>query len=93
MRAFLQEPIQGIVLETFGAGNAPKKPELLKAFQQASQRGLVIVNVTQCTKGTVSSEIYETGRALAAVGIISGRDMTTEVKLIHPPRSDFRTLH
>ncbi|EGF99792.1 uncharacterized protein MELLADRAFT_40047, partial [Melampsora larici-populina 98AG31] len=81
VRAFLQPPLQGIVLETFGAGNAPKKLELLQAFKEASDRGVVIVNVTQCTKGTVSSDIYETGRALAANGIVSGRDMTTECAL------------
>ncbi|KAH9814417.1 asparaginase-domain-containing protein [Melampsora americana] len=81
VRAFLQPPLQGIVLETFGAGNAPKKPQLLQAFKEASDRGVVIVNVTQCTKGTVSSDIYETGRALAANGIVGGRDMTTECAL------------
>lgn len=81
VRAFLQPPLQGIVLETFGAGNAPKKPQLLQAFKEASDRGVVIVNVTQCTKGTVSSDIYETGRALVANGIVGGRDMTTECAL------------
>ncbi|KAG0143989.1 hypothetical protein CROQUDRAFT_134634 [Cronartium quercuum f. sp. fusiforme G11] len=81
VRAFLQPPIQGIVLETFGSGNAPQRPQLLQGFKEASERGVVIVNVTQCTKGTVSSDIYETGRALAEVGIVGGRDMTTECAL------------
>ncbi|MBW0482057.1 hypothetical protein O181_021772 [Austropuccinia psidii MF-1] len=81
VRAFLASPIQGIVLETFGAGNAPRKPELLKAFKEAADRGVVILNVTQCAKGTVSSDLYETGRTLAEVGIIGGRDMTTECAL------------
>ncbi|POW13389.1 hypothetical protein PSTT_03759, partial [Puccinia striiformis] len=81
VRAFLASPIQGIVLETFGSGNAPRKPELLKAFKEAADRGVVIVNVTQCVVGTVSSDIYETGRALAEVGITGGRDMTTECAL------------
>jgi len=81
VRAFLAPPIQGVVLETFGSGNAPRKPELLKAFKEAADRGVVIVNVTQCVVGTVASDIYETGRALAEVGIIGGRDMTTECAL------------
>ncbi|KAA1066326.1 hypothetical protein PGT21_028535 [Puccinia graminis f. sp. tritici] len=81
VRAFLAPPIQGIVLETFGSGNAPRKPALLQAFKEAADRGVVIVNVTQCVVGTVSSDIYETGRALAAVGITGGRDMTTECAL------------
>lgn len=53
------------MLETFGAGNAPKREELLLAFQEASEKGIVIVNVTQCQRGSVASEIYETGRALS----------------------------
>ncbi|WAR57340.1 hypothetical protein PtB15_8B387 [Puccinia triticina] len=81
VRAFLAPPIQGIVLETFGSGNAPRKPALLEAFKEAADRGVVIVNVTQCVVGTVSSDIYETGRALAEVGITGGRDMTTECAL------------
>lgn len=81
VRAFLAPPIQGIVLETFGSGNAPRKPELLQVFKQAADRGVIIVNVTQCAIGTVSSDIYETGRALAEVGITGGRDMTTECAL------------
>ncbi|CAH7686459.1 L-asparaginase [Phakopsora pachyrhizi] len=81
VRAFLASPIKGIALETFGAGNAPRKPEFLKAFSEASARGVIIVNVTQCFQGTVSDETYATGRALARAGIISGRDMTTECAL------------
>lgn len=79
IRAFLAHPIEGIVLESFGAGNAPQTPALLNAFREAAARGVVIVNVSQCAKGTVASEIYEAGRALAAAGVVGGRDMTTEV--------------
>lgn len=66
VRAFLEaDGIKGVVLETFGAGNAPKREELLSAFREASARGIVIVNITQCQRGSVASEIYETGRALS----------------------------
>ncbi|GAA6007005.1 hypothetical protein JCM11491_001474 [Sporobolomyces phaffii] len=81
VRAFLGSDIRGVVLETYGAGNAPRREELLSAFRDAADRGVVIVNVTQCSQGRVASEIYETGRALARVGIVSGVDMTTECAL------------
>jgi lysophospholipase len=49
VRAFLMPPIQGIVLETYGAGNAPNnRPELLHALREATDRGIVIVNCSQC---------------------------------------------
>lgn len=81
VRAFLHEPIRGIVLETFGAGNAPNnRPEILEALSQAVQRGVVIVNCTQCLKGTVS-DLYATGRALHDAGVLPGHDMTTEAAL------------
>ncbi|BGP30505.1 hypothetical protein JCM10296v2_002260 [Rhodotorula toruloides] len=80
--AFLQpSSIRGVVLESYGAGNAPRRPELLDAFKQANERGVVIVNVSQCEVGSVAPDIYETGRALAAVGIVGGGDMTTECAL------------
>lgn len=81
VRAFLHEPIRGIVLETFGAGNAPNnRPEILKALSEAVQRGVVIVNCTQCLKGTVS-DLYATGKALHDAGVLPGHDMTTEAAL------------
>lgn len=81
VRAFLQEPIRGIVLETFGAGNAPNnRPEILKALSEAVARGVVIVNCTQCLKGTVS-DLYATGKALHDAGVLPGHDMTTEAAL------------
>jgi len=53
VRNFLQEPLKGCVLETYGAGNAPdNRPELLAELREASDRGVVIVNITQCWKGT-----------------------------------------
>ncbi|GAA6055365.1 hypothetical protein JCM3770_001073 [Rhodotorula araucariae] len=83
VRAFLSSSggVRGVVLETYGAGNAPRREGLLSAFRDATERGVVIVNVTQCPTGAVASDIYATGRALAAVGIVGGADMTTECAL------------
>jgi lysophospholipase len=68
------------VLETFGAGNAPQRADLMEALKEACDRGVVIVAVSQCAKGSVS-DAYQTGRTLQAVGVASGGDMTTEVSL------------
>ncbi|KAL5533266.1 hypothetical protein ACEPAF_5042 [Sanghuangporus sanghuang] len=79
VRAFLIPPIQGVVLETFGAGNAPQRRDLMEVLREASDR-CVVVAITQCSKGTVS-DAYETGRALLDIGIVPGGDMTPECAL------------
>ncbi|KAG5667218.1 hypothetical protein PVAND_015209 [Polypedilum vanderplanki] len=72
---FLKAPIQGAVIESFGAGNMPKlRTGLMKAIASASDRGLIIINVSSCLKGGVE-QLYETGD-LKAYGVISGQDMT-----------------
>ncbi|RUP47079.1 Asparaginase/glutaminase [Jimgerdemannia flammicorona] len=79
IRAFLAPPIQGIVLETYGAGNAPSaRLDLIAALEEASARGVIIVNCTQCKKGLVTDS-YATGKVLHNAGIIPGADMTPEV--------------
>ncbi|XP_047390089.1 60 kDa lysophospholipase isoform X3 [Sciurus carolinensis] len=80
VRAFLQPPLKGVVMETFGSGNGPTKPELLQELRAAAERGLVIVNCTHCLQGTVTAD-YASGMALAGAGIISGFDMTSEAAL------------
>lgn len=70
--------LRGVVLETYGSGNAPQKEWFLSGLKKAVQRGVVIVNVTQCVSGTVSMERYKTGHKLQEIGVISGRDLTTE---------------
>ena len=75
-------PVKGMVLETFGAGNAPDdKPEILEALADAVHRGIVIVNITQCNAGSAVSG-YAVGYALSSTGVISGRDMTMECALM-----------
>lgn len=78
---FLQPPIRGLILETYGSGNAPEDPKLISALKTANDRGVVLVNCTQCLKGTVNMEDYATGAALAKAGVISGFDMTLEAAL------------
>lgn len=62
VKAFLQPPIEGIVLETYGSGNAPdKREDLLEELRKAAQRQVVILNCTQCLRGSVKT-VYATGQ-------------------------------
>lgn len=79
IKALLASPTCGVVLEVFGAGNAPNRPDLLEALREACARGVVIVAISQCAKGAVTVA-YETGRMLQDCGVVSGSDMTPEVK-------------
>jgi lysophospholipase len=81
VQRFCSPPTQGIVLHTYGAGNGPDQDaDLLRVIKEATDRGIVIVNVTQCSQGGVEA-VYATGSALMAVGVISGHDMTVEAAL------------
>lgn len=73
--------LKGIVLETFGAGNAPTEAWLLEALRGAVNRGIHIVNVTQCSGGRVLMGRYETSDALLKIPLIDGRDITTEAAI------------
>ncbi|XP_069416126.1 60 kDa lysophospholipase isoform X8 [Ovis canadensis] len=80
VRAFLQPPMKGVVIETFGSGNGPTKPDLLQELRAAAERGLVIVNCTLCLQGAVTSD-YGAGVALSGAGTVPGFDMTSEAAL------------
>lgn len=73
--------LKGIIFRTFGAGNAPQEQWLVDALTDATKAGKVIVNVTQCSTGSVKMKLYETGRQLLQSGIVSGRDITVESAL------------
>ena len=73
--------IKGIVLKTFGAGNASTAQWFTDAIREAVDRGIVIVNVTQCVNGGVHTKRYVSGDRLAATGVISGHDMTSEAAI------------
>lgn len=66
--------MDGIVLQSFGAGNMPQRRDVLAILKTASERGCIIVNCTQCKAGYVNRD-YECGRQLYECGVISGHDM------------------
>lgn len=73
--------IKGIVLKTYGAGNTPSHPWFIERIREAVNRGVVIVNVTQCVNGGVNCSLYETGSTILSAGVISGYDMTSEAAI------------
>ncbi len=75
------EGLRGVVLETFGSGNAPMTEWFIEALKEAIAKGVLIVNVTQCHSGRVDMTRYETGHILDEIGVICGYDMTTEAAL------------
>ncbi|MFV0238098.1 MAG: asparaginase [Flavobacteriales bacterium] len=82
VEAILNIPnIKGIILETFGAGNAPTEKWFLNLIEKAILRGIIIVNVTQCLAGRVIQGKYEASSHLKKIGVISSEDMTTESAL------------
>lgn len=79
LRSMLSAPgLRAVVLETFGAGNAPTSEWFIRVLHEAIQRGVIILNITQCGGGRVSMELYETGLRLQKAGVLCGYDMTTE---------------
>lgn len=75
------EGLRGVILETFGSGNAPTNDEFLGAVRELVDKGLIVVNVTQCHAGRVDMDAYATGIALKNIGVISGEDSTIEAAL------------
>jgi len=73
--------IKGVVLKTYGAGNSPSEEWFTKSITKAIERGIVILNVTQCVNGSVNSNLYDTGNTLAQAGVISGHDITSEAAI------------
>lgn len=72
--------IRGVVLKTFGAGNAPTAPWFAEAVREAVERGTVVVSVTQCVNGAVHRR-YAAGDALIAAGAVAGHDITSEAAI------------
>lgn len=73
--------LKGIILETYGSGNAPTEDWLIQILKKAIKSGLYIINVTQCSGGSVSMGQYETSTQLKKIGVISGKDITTEAAI------------
>ena len=92
--------LKGVVLETYGSGNAPTETWFTDALKDAIARGIHIVNVTQCSGGSVNMGRYETSTLLKELGIISGNDITTEAAITklmyllgqHIPQNEFKNV-
>lgn len=76
-----QKNLRGLVLETYGSGNAPTAPQFIKSLGNAIKKGMIVINVSQCSGGSVEQGRYETSVQLNKIGVISGKDMTTESAL------------
>jgi len=87
VRHMLEAPeLRSIVIRTYGSGNAPHQPWLMQLLRQAVNRGVTIVNISQCAAGTVEMARYDNGYQLKNAGVISGHDATVEstiTKLMH----------
>jgi len=80
------EGLRGLIMETFGSGNAPTYQWFLDDMKQFIDSGGIILNVTQCHGGSVEMGLYETSRQMLAAGVVSGKDITSEAsvtKLMH----------
>lgn len=87
VRHVLEAPhLRGIIMRTYGSGNAPQQPWLMKLLTETTERGIVIINITQCATGPVEMARYSGGFLLQNAGVISGYDATVEcaiTKLMH----------
>ena len=94
------EGLRGVVLETYGSGNAPTEDWFVRLLKEAVNKGIYIVNVTQCASGSVIMGHYETSVELENIGIISGNDITTETALAklmyllgqNIPKNEFKSI-
>jgi L-asparaginase len=78
--------LRGLIIETFGSGNAPTYKWFIDELKYFINKGGIIFNVTQCHGGSVEMGLYETSREMSAAGVVSGKDITSEAsvtKLMH----------
>ncbi len=78
--------LRGIVMRTYGSGNAPQHAWFKELLAQAIERGIIVVNISQCVSGSVAMERYDTGYHLLKMGVVSGGNSTVEAavtKLMH----------
>lgn len=82
LQSILNTPnLEGVILETYGAGNTTTEKWFLELMKQTIKKGLPIINVTQCSGGSVNMGQYETSSKLKTIGLISGKDITTEAAI------------
>lgn len=78
--------LRAVILKTYGSGNAPQSPWLVKHLKTAIESGIVVVNITQCPEGSVEMHRYDTGLQLLQIGVLNGYDSTNEAmvtKMMH----------
>ncbi|MFT5750097.1 MAG: L-asparaginase, partial [Ancylomarina sp.] len=75
------EGLRAVVMETYGAGNAPTDKWFVDSINGAINRGIIVYNVTQCPSGSVDMGLYETSVELLKIGVVSGHDITTEAAI------------
>lgn len=73
--------LKGIILETYGAGNCTTEKWFINLLEKAIKKGIHIINITQCSGGSVIMGHYETSEQLIKIGVISGKDITTEAAI------------
>lgn len=82
VRSILNIPgLKGVVLKTYGVGNSPSNPWLFECIREAVDKGVLIVNISQCSNGKVTPMKYSAGVGLAKAGTISGQDLTSEAAI------------
>jgi L-asparaginase len=81
VKNIIQQPVNALILLSYGVGNAPQNKALLAQLVQAQENGVIVVNCTQCFRGTVNMTGYANGHLLQDTGLISGGDMTPEATL------------
>lgn len=82
VKSITQANVKGIVLEAFGAGNTSTSPWFIDCLKAAVDNGKIIVDISQCSGGSVLLGFYETSRKLQQLGVISGFDMTFEATVV-----------
>ncbi|SFN52272.1 L-asparaginase [Bizionia echini] len=82
LEGILHNPhLKGVVLETYGAGNASTEDWFVQLIKDTIKKGIQVINVTQCSGGSVNMGQYETSSQLKTIGVISGKDITTEAAI------------
>jgi L-asparaginase len=77
----IRQPVKALIIRSYGVGNAPQDPDLLSCLAKAHQEGIIVINSSQCLKGTVNMDGYATGSSLYGCGVIGAKDMTLEATL------------
>lgn len=81
IKNIIKQPVKALIIRSYGVGNAPQDKALLDCLAEANDKGIIIVNCSQCIKGKVNMDGYATGVSLSQCGVISGADMTLEATL------------